>query len=132
MPWRPRARSGAIGERVAVARFGLLEQAGRPERVAVERQRLGIARRDLDQRFGFVPRARRTRRRAAPPGRCPDARPRAIVGRAPRASALLIGLERVLVPAFGEELRRRAGAGFRADCGLRRHVGVDDERRSGA
>ncbi len=50
--------AGQLGrqrQRVAIAQLRLFKQTGRPESIAVERHRVGIPGRHLDEGFGFVP-----------------------------------------------------------------------------
>jgi hypothetical protein len=44
-------------ERILILQFGLLEQARRPQRVAVQGERLGRTRTLLNEPFGFLTRA---------------------------------------------------------------------------
>ena len=89
-------------QRVAILLFGLLEQPGGPQRVAVEREHLGTARRRLHQRLGLRAREHELRdaqRRLITPGRGPDATVGGVLGddRQP------VGVERLRILALLEE-----------------------------
>ena len=100
-PVKASRQLGLDPEGLAIAALRLLEEPCRPQRIAIERNRLGVERRGLDQHLGFA--ARRfefgdPQRRLDEPG--PRlAHQRRIVG----LQGILIRLERIAVPAVVEE-----------------------------
>jgi len=93
---------GSGFQRQAILIFRLLEEAGRPERIAEQGGRLGIGRRDLDelQRLGA-----RDVEFGHPQRRLHDAGSRgAPVRRDGGLQRPLKGLERILVPSIRQEL----------------------------
>ncbi len=94
-------RFGGERQRVAPAAFGLVEESGRPDRVGVGRQRLGVPRRRGLQRSGF---ALRFLELSNPQGGADEADARAQRHSAVfRGGCLAIGLERLAVPRLVEE-----------------------------
>ncbi len=54
-PKRARDESGAIARRVAIRAIGFVEESGRPQRVAIQRDRFWIAGRERSECLGFAP-----------------------------------------------------------------------------
>ena len=129
----PSRQIGYAGERVPVFPFRILEQPGRPQRVAVQRHHIGSTWIALREALGFMPGkiefGNAQRRRDHTDACRPDA------GRRRRLEGVLVRVQRLTVTAFGIQqvaklqldfgcLRRRCGIGANDQTGSR-----DDDRR---
>ena len=124
-PVMPARVFGRHRQRVAISRLRFLEQPRCPQRVSIERQRFGIARRRLEQLVRLTSGDLELRDAQR---RLDDARPRlSQPRRILYGQRLLVRLQRVDVSSIVEEQTAQLKLDFGRLIG-RRGIGVDDER----